>query len=95
MSISIEMDLRTAFKTFYCKNCGTKLVKKRQTRIADKDETDNFNKEMFPTGIPMKSKLKVISWFFVCPSCNNATTTKEQLEIRKQQKRLKSKILTK
>lgn len=93
MSVSFEIDLRTLFKSFYCKNCGTKLIKEKQNREASKMENDNFNKELFPTGIPQKSKLKIISWFFVCPLCKRVTTTDEQLIIRKRQKSLKTKIL--
>ena len=93
MSYTFEIDLRTIFKKFHCSKCGTQMEKKKLKGNLGKEDKERHYRELYPTGIPVKTEVTSVSWYFECPSCHHRTPTDEQVKIRKEQKKKKTKIL--
>lgn len=95
MNLSYEIDLRVLFKKFYCPRCGEKLVlKKVSTKLTEEQKKQYYKNTFFRTTVvPMNIDVSKVKQMFFCPKCSYYNTTSNQLIIRKEQKRLKKKIL--
>ena len=87
-----SIDPGMLFKKMYCHKCGTKLKKKKITKICKRDDyefTDNFKHS---TAIGM-NELSIAHFIYVCPNCGSEITYENQCLVAKKQKKLKSKII--
>lgn len=93
MVSSYTIDLKILFKRFYCPICGEKLKVEMTSQRLMPEEENRYYKQLYPHGIPMRIDVAKMSQVFVCSKCNYRNTTRNQLSIRKKQKKLKKKIL--
>lgn len=89
-----EMPAGMLFRKMYCAKCGEKLKRLKYSEILKKGDKDYsiylLNCHIMTVGMTSKTK---ISYVYICPKCHQITTYDEQLQIRKRQKKLHSKII--
>lgn len=90
----VNINFGMIFKKMYCSKCGALLKKNKITHVYKKGELGYSRRLLNKTTIGMDAKA-VTEYVYKCPKCNNTKTYKEQIEISKTQKKLKTKILEK
>ncbi len=86
-----EIDSGMLFKKMYCKNCGTRLKIKKNTKIINKGD-EGYSNRIAGHAIGMSSYYSV-TYIYCCPNCGLEITYDEQCVVAKKQKKLKKKIL--
>lgn len=80
----------------YCKACGTRLVRKKNTCIVQEEGGIQVHYSL--TGIHVSGQLgtkiiKEVTFVYLCPQCGAETTYEEQCQIARIQRKLKRHIL--
>ena len=87
------IDVGMIFKKMYCKNCGTKLKIKKNTRVVKKGDDDYSNtlhRKVIALGM---NSYYDITYIYLCPNCGLEISYDEQRIVAKKQKLLKKRIL--
>lgn len=87
-----EIDAGMLFRKMYCKNCGTRLKIKKNSKIINKGDKGYTNRGPGGSAIGMSSYYS-ITYTYCCPNCGLEITYDEQCIVAKKQKKLKKKIL--
>ncbi|MBO5285425.1 MAG: hypothetical protein J6B16_00855, partial [Clostridia bacterium] len=95
MIYSYSIDLRILFKKFYCPICGQKLKVVKKANKLSSEQKNLYYKQLFPMAVPIDLDVAKVEQIFKCHKCNYYNTTDNQLIIRKKQRKLRRRILSK
>lgn len=86
------IDVGMIFKKMYCKNCGTKLKIKKNTKIVKKGDEDYSNRMPGKGSALGMSSYYDVAHVYCCPNCGLETTYDEQCAVARKQKEMQRKI---
>lgn len=87
-----EIDFGMLFKKMYCKNCGERLKKKKNTEIIKKGDP-RFSRRIGRYIMIGLTSYSMHTYTYLCPNCGLELSYDEQVKIAKIQKKLNCKIL--
>lgn len=87
-----EIDSGMLFKKMYCKKCGERLKKKKNTEIIKKGDP-RFSRRIGRYIMIGMTSYSMNTYTYLCPNCGFEISYDEQVKIAKIQKKLNSKIL--
>lgn len=88
----LEIPTGMLFRKMYCSKCGEKLKLQKQSQTIKKGEEGYQSHILGHTTIGMTEITKA-EYVYICPECGQITTYDRQLQIRKRQKLLHTKIV--
>jgi len=75
----IAWSLLFSFKRHYCAQCGSTLVRKKLTRMIDRESEEAYRYNVFDS--ISGGDIKLITYCFECLQCKSTYTAKEQKQL--------------